>query len=215
MLLVLFSSGCATNSLVPNPMGSSSLSDSNGILVGSFSRDPRGQKYYSQTFYFINTSTDEVHSIKSQPTFNMFTGKTPDDFKTSESNGGLFVFSLPAGKYSFNDFRLYQSNGYFEKNWSSEKPYSIPFEVHANKVNYVGEIKLMPLTGKNLFGMSVQAGGVWVISDQSNRDLKIFSTKYADIPIDNMVKVIPDSKEVFTPLVILPSEENEHNKRVN
>ncbi len=210
--LIIFVTGCATNSLAPTPVTQSDLSATQGILVGSFSRDPSGPNYYSQTFRFKNVLTDEDHRITSQPTFNMFTGKTPDDFRTPNSNGGVFVFSLPAGEYIFHNFRLYQSNGYFEQNWTSKEPYAIPFVVQPNKVNYVGEIKLIPHTGKNFFGMQIHAGGIWVINEQWDRDIEVLSRKHPEIPLEEIVNVIPNKKDIFTPLVVLPSETEEFNK---
>ena len=215
LILTVVLSGCATNSLTPKPITVNDLNDAKGLFIGSFSRDPKAPKYYSQTFYLKNIETNEVHEIKSQPSFNMFTGKTPDDFNTQESSGALFVQALPAGKYTYHNFRLYQSNGYYEKNWYSEQDYSIPFEVSANQINYAGEIKLVPVMGKNIFNMNIQAGGAWLISDKLERDLPIFTTKYPQISTENFVKVIPESKEIFTPLVILPAEQDQHNQLLN
>ncbi|WP_440906509.1 hypothetical protein ACMZOO_19250 (plasmid) [Catenovulum sp. SX2] len=206
LLLVCLTSGCATNNLAPHKVTQADLNDNNGILVGSFSRDPKGPVYYSQTFRFKNLENGSLHQITSQPTFNMFSGKTPDDFKTPTSNGGVFIFSLPAGKYSFYNFRLYQSNGYVNQNWSSKEPFSIPFEVKPNFVNYVGEIKLSPLSSKNFLGLEVHDGGVWIISDEEGRDLEYLVNKYPEIEFDKINKTVPSEKDIFTPFVILPSE---------
>lgn len=215
LLVMLLVSGCATNSLTPQPVTLSDLNDGRGILVGSFSRDANEQQYYSQTFRFKNTSTGELFDIVSQPTFNLFSGKTPDDFQTSESRGGIFIFSLPPGEYAFYNFRLYQSDGYANKNWWSAQDYSIPFEVHAGVVNYVGEIKLIPSFGTNFFGMRVHSGGYWEISDQKERDAGLISSKHPFISMEDAVNVIPSRKEVFTPLVILPSERTGQNEEVS
>ena len=206
--LVILLTGCATNSLTPKPITSANLNETQGLFVGTFSRAPNAPKYYSQTFYFKNATTGKIFEVKSQPTFNMFTGKTPDDFNTQESNGALFVQTLPAGKYIYNNFRLYQSNGSYQQNWSSVQDYAIPFEIFPNKVNYGGEIKLVPVMGKNFFNMNVQAGGTWVISDQHERDIPLFKSKYPSITFQNYENVIPEGKEIFTPLIVLPSEQN-------
>ena len=215
LLAVCFVTGCATNALTPKAVSKEDLNENNGILIGSFSRDPSAPKYYSQTFRFKNVVSGEIHNITSQPTFNMFSGKTPDDFQTPDSNGGIFIFSLPAGKYTFYNFRLYQSNGYVNENWSSREAYSIPFEVNANAVNYIGEIKLLPDVGKNFFGVSVNTGGSWVISDQTERDTKFILLKHPFISMDKAINIIPTEKEIFTPFVILPSELEMHNKSSN
>lgn len=213
LLLIFLVSSCAKNSLRPKPVTIANLSERQGILVGSFSRDPERADYHSQTFFFKNASTGKIFVIKSQTKFNALKGRTADDFETDDSDGGVFVFSLPAGKYFFYNFSLFQEAGQFSRNWSSQKPYAIPFTVLPNKINYVGEIKLSQSTGKNFFGMSVLNGGVWLVSDQSQRDISIFSEKYPDIPVGNFTKIIPSQKDIFTPLVILPSEMEEYNKK--
>ncbi len=202
--IIFVISGCA--STIVEPITSSSLSETQGLLVGSISRDPRGPKYASQTFYFKNVATGEAHSIQSQPMFNMFGGQTPDDFKTSESHGALFMFSLTAGEYIFHNFELFLSNGYYESTWQSEEDYAIPFVIHPNTINYVGEIKLVPATGKNFFGMKIPAGGVWVISNEIDRDLKLMKSKHPELSGKEVMNSVPDTKVIFTPLVILPSE---------
>lgn len=212
VFLIVILSGCATTHLQPDGVSEKSLTATNGVLVGSFSRAPGSPSYYSQTFYFKSLATGELHQIKSQPVFNMLTGKTPDDFETSESSGAVFSFSLPAGRYSFVNFRLYNGGTGFEQNWSSKEAYSIPFEVRPNAINYVGEIRLEPIKGRNFFGMAVPAGGVWIISDQRGRDLPILKKIRPGLPQDSVVSVIPTSKEIFTPLVVLPPEFDEYKK---
>lgn len=215
LMAALAITGCATNSLTPQAVTQSDLNENKGILVGSFSRDPAARQYYSQTFRFKNVSTGEKYDITSQPTFNIFSGKTPDDFQTPQSKGGIFIFALPPGKYTFYNFRLYQSNGIYYQDWWSNEDYSIPFEVMADSVNYIGEIKLIPIMGNNFFGMKVHAGGYWEISDQKERDSKVILKKHPFISMDSSINIIPEVKEIFTPLVILPPERLEHDKSVN
>ena len=215
LLAIFFVTGCATNSLTPKPVSKTDINENSGILIGSFSRDPRKPPYYSQTFRFKNVSTGEMYDIKSQATFNMFSGKTQDDFKTPNSNGGIFIFSLPSGEYTFYNFRLYQSNGSSYQNWSSNKPYSIPFKINANAVNYIGEVKLIPKMEKGFFGMQVHAGGVWEIRDQIERDTKFISLKHPFISMDSAINIVPMKKEIVTPFVILPSEIEANSNVIN
>ena len=214
LLLILVTSvlftGCASKLLRPDGVSPSSLTTENGTLVGTFARNPNERAYYSQTFYFKNIKTGEKKEIKSQQTFNIFNGKTADDFTTTTSVGGIFIFSLPAGQYTFTNFRLYQSQGYSYQNWFAKEDFSIPFEVKAGATNYVGEIRLEQMKGKNFFGMTVQAGGIWFISDQQTRDIGLIKEIRLDIPVDQVVSVVPKIKEKFTPLVVLSGEEEEY-----
>lgn len=205
-LISILASGCASNLLKPDGVSQASLTADSGILIGSFARNPDAPSYYSQTFFFKSVKTSKVHEIKSQQSFNIFSGKTRDDFDTDTSAGGVFAFSLPAGQYVFHNFRLYQARGMYAQNWGSKQDYAIPFEVVPNATSYVGEIKLDPMTGKNIFGMSVQAGGVWLISDQRVRDVALLKKLRPEVSMTNVVSVIPERKDVFTPLVILPLE---------
>ena len=206
LLMAVLASGCANTLLKPEGVSQVSLTQSTGILIGSFARNPAARAYYSQTFYFKNVQTNKIHEIKSQQTFNIFNGKTKDDFDTETSAGGVFAFSLPAGKYVFHNFRLYQSSGMFSQDWTSKQDYAIPFEVRADATNYVGEIKLDPMTGKTIFGLPAQAGGVWLISDQEARDVELLAKLRPEIPLKNVVSVVPTRKDVFTPWVLLPAE---------
>jgi len=138
--------------LTPKSLALTDLGEYKGVLIGSFARGPTGPTYNLQAFKFKNIATGEEHKIRSQSVFNLYTGKTSGDFKLVDSQGGAFALSLPAGKYAFHDFRLFQSNGYYAKNWTSKEQYEIPFEIYSNKVNYVGEIKLSPFTGKIFLG---------------------------------------------------------------
>jgi hypothetical protein len=207
LFIAVLTSSCANNLLKPEGVSQASLTQDGGILVGSFARNPKARPYYSQTFYFKNVQTNKIHEIKSQQQpFNLFNSKTRDDFHTATSVGGVFAFNLPAGQYVFHNFTLYESNGVFSQYWGSKQDYAIPFEVRPNATNYVGEIKLDPMTGKSLFGIPVHTGGVWLISDQQARDLELLRKLRPEVPLTNVVSVIPDHKDVFTPLVILPSE---------
>lgn len=204
--IIVLLAGCASKILKPEPLTKENLSGNNAVLIGSFARNPEAPAYYSQTFYFRNVETKKVHEIKSQQEFNIFTGKTPDEFSTDNDAGATFAFRLPAGKYVLYNFSLYRPAGYFYSYYFSKADFAIPFDVYPNKANYLGQLKLEGATGKNLFHMSVPAGGIWVISDQRERDLQLLRSTMPSLPLDDVVSVIPTKKEIFTPLVILPNE---------
>jgi hypothetical protein len=209
LALVSTLAGCANTHLKRDTISDASLSPTSGVLVGSFARHPASPAYYSQTFYFKNLANGTIHQIKSQQEFNIFNGKTPDDFDTPESKGGVFAFNLPAGRYTLFNFRLFEGKGFGYRDFRSREDFSIPFEVRANATNYIGEIKLQPLMmGRSfLFNTPEHSGGVWYISDQIDRDLAILRKTRPEVPTGNVTSVIPQVKEVFTPLVILPKEQ--------
>ena len=204
-LIVLMLEGCASQLLKPEQLGKGQLQGNNSVLVGSFSRNPKGPPYYSQTFMFRNVETNKIYRIQSQQEFNLFSGKTPDEFKTENNSGSTFVFQLPAGKYVLYNFSLYRPYGYFYFYHSSKTDFAIPFVVQPNKVNYLGELKLES-EGKKFLGMSIPAGGIWIISNQIDRDIPLIKATMPNLPLENVVSVIPATKEIFTPLVVLPAE---------
>ncbi|MBI3777037.1 MAG: hypothetical protein HY273_16075 [Gammaproteobacteria bacterium] len=211
LLLVLTSLyGCSTSTkyLRPDGVTAQSLSPTTGILVGSISRSRNAIVNVFESFNFKNVTTGESNQIASKHNFIA----SPDDFVTNESLGAIFIFSLPAGHYSFNYFRIFQQNLIYSTIQRPTSVYSIPFEVHANTINYVGEIKLDPEAGKVFKGISEQTEYYWIISDQSNRDIELFKHLRPDIPLNSFVSVIPNTKEIFTPFVILPDEMKKYQR---
>lgn len=209
VLTIFILAACASKNLKPEPVTKDHLSGGNAVLIGSFSRNPSAPAYYSQTFFFRNVETNKTHEIKSQQEFNIFSGKTPDEFNTAQNAGATFVFQLPAGKYLLYNFSLYRPTGVGYTYYSSKADFAIPFEVNPNKVNYLGELKLEGATGKSFFGRSVPAGGIWIISNQKERDIHILKTTMPGFPLEDVISVIPTKKEIFTPLVVLPNEARE------
>lgn len=208
--VVLTMAGCASQLLKPDQLSKDQLTGNNGALVGSFSRNPNGPPYYSQTFMFRNVDTNKIYRIHSQQEFNIFSGKTPDEFKTENNSGSTFVFQLPAGKYILYNFSLYRPYGVAYFYYSSKTDFAIPFVVQPNKVNYLGELKLES-TGKNFLGMSMPAGGIWIISNQIERDISLIKATMPNLPLESVVSVIPKTKDIFTPLVVLPDEAKQIN----
>lgn len=212
VVIGLLLSGCAMNSifppvfLTPEPASVEKLSETQGIVFGSFSRDAMGLQYYSQAFYFRNIVTQDAYEISAFTQGGMVSKRNPDDFSNTSERGRVFAFSLPAGKYVFDGYRLdYQEGSQFRSVYSNE-PYSIPFNISPNKTNYIGGIRLSPTTRKNIFGMNSLDSGIWNIENKIIRDKEIMKEKYPSIPVVNVEAIIPDKQEVFTPFVILPSE---------
>ena len=196
----------------PKRVTSADLNSTHGILMGTFSRDSKQSNYMSQAFYFKNVKTDKHYEVKSSVSWGFLTNEMKDDFNTPDSHGDLFTFSLPAGDYVLFNFNLFNSNGYFHQSWGSKKDFAIPFTVEANKVNYLGEIQLMAFLGENLLGIKVPNGGIWVIRDKSERDLALAEKKLTKVPLDYVNNVVPQRKDIFTPLVLLPSELKQKNE---
>lgn len=177
------------------------------VLFGSFTRKTMWLEFNYQSFYFENIETGARYNIHGQFESGLFSfsTRTPDDFTSTTANGAVFMFVLPAGKYRFNNFYLSDSMGNTVTYVSPGAPYSIPFEVLPNTANYIGEIRITPLKGKNLFGGQEVTGGIWHIINKKVRDAEILKKKFPDIPVDSISVIIPTEQEIPSPNIVLPS----------
>lgn len=207
LFLILISitlAGCTTTRVKQDNTPAPQLDANTGILFGSFSRDHRSFEYYSQYFYFKNANSKKEYMIESNSQ-NFLYGDAPVDFESIDNKGVLFTFTLPAGKYYFNNYRIYHSTGMYQSDWSSKKDFSIPFEVVAGKANYVGDIRLIPRIGKNMFGVPIPVGGTWEIRNNKIQDISKFVAKFPNIEWSGNLTTVPSIQEIETPLVTLLS----------
>ena len=211
MLLVvigLLLSGCAsitTGNFSSDPDLGRELNAKQGVLFGSFSRNGLGLQYGSQLFFFKNVETGEQYLINSLHEFVPFIERTRDDFSDTTSKGAVFAFVLPEGAYTFNKYHLSYASGNGHISWQSDVPYSVPFKVYPNEINYVGEIRIEPNFGKNLLGMKVLNGGVWFIENKLARDEEILKNKFPEMSMGEVSVIVPTEHEIFTDFIVLPS----------
>jgi hypothetical protein len=100
----------------------------------------------------------------------------------------LHVFEIAPGQYEFNG--LYIELGYKQATRASGGKYSIPFEVVAGKVNYIGRIYVRSTDiGNSDFIIESKTSR----SDQFDEDIALFSREYPGIDTDNINAI--DSEE--------------------
>jgi hypothetical protein len=197
--------GCSkTYYLSPLTVDEHDLTDTRGALIGSFSRHPDAKMYLSQAIYFKNLETGESRSIYANFMDAAFNSPTPDDFKEKESVGGVFVMPLEAGEYAFTGFRLTYKQSTLIKSVHSNEPLSVPFKVHAGKVNYVGQLKRTVLSLEKNGSRSTYPA--WLISERMERDTKLISEKHPDVPLHDIANVVPTEDNSKSPLIVIPSE---------
>lgn len=102
------------------------------------------------------------------------------DYRGREA-GRVFVKSLPPGRYEIYDFGFRGTLIVASVEWSSERPFSIPFTVNPGEATYIGNIARAPSLGTSL-EPQLGAVGYFVISDQSERDLAIARVKAPELP---------------------------------
>ena len=177
------------------------------LMVGGFGMQPPTDAYHSLAFYYGNKSTKRRYMISWSEQLTLLSREDKDEFAAPESKGALFAHELPKGSYHFTNFQMVRGTpGYSGSTWYSREPYSIPFEIVPGMVNYVGEIRLVPRLGENVFGITIPAGGSWEIRDQRERDITLLKEKFPDLNWDSVNIVVPDRKDITTPFVLLPSE---------
>lgn len=223
-LITLFVHGCATtdtskitNFSTPTSVSNDSLNQETGILVGTYTRYKEEAEYDTRVLKFTDTesydSRYEIARRRPAPIIG------PQGHRyTLEDNGKVgnaFAFVLPAGEYTFYNYWLSSSDNNSKESWQSSRPFSIPFVVEPNKVNYIGEINFNAITGTKkieniilgtLGEVTAKRGGYWIVSDELDRDRKVIENEFQNLSLNNINNVIPQAKKSFTPFVILPSE---------
>ncbi len=211
--VLLTLTGCETfdyrNPLTDKQAAVYELGQSNeGFLVGSFTyqganpnkiakvfQDPEKFNYSSYSLSFQSLNDEKLLGSISIPTSRFLGRKNADPyFKLEAGRGYVFVIPLPPGDYEFRDFLLSHKGGYATTYWSAREKFSIPFTIESGKAIYIGEVKVIHLFAKNLFGISVPDGGVFVGSDQSERDIPLLKKSYPFLdPVEIEFSVIAES----------------------
>ena len=90
-------------------------------------------------------------------------------------------YTLPAGEYEFFNFSIVLGSPGGYSAWNAEDDFSIPFSVYAGRATYLGEIRLIPLRAKNIFGITIAGGGTFEIVNNADRDVPIFQQEFSGI----------------------------------
>jgi len=127
---------------------------------------------------------------------------TPVDFEYGSAKGSLFVARLPPGNYEISNVRFFLNNGLSTVTFSSRKDFSVPFSVKRGMATYLGEFLTYEVKG-NAFGMSVPAGGYFVVSNKLERDLAILEKKGSAIPHDRIEESVLNPEALGVPYFAL------------
>ena len=86
-------------------------------------------------------------------------------------SGLLFTPNLRPGRYALCGFSFFEGTGAGYRTWAPKTPVNIPFEIEAGKITYLGEFEVRRVTGENLFGLEVTAGGYFLVHNSLARDI--------------------------------------------
>lgn len=147
---------------------------------------------------FRNLDTREEGFLSVNP--GMDSSGDPDLYERRKTSGTFFDIPMPAGRYEFYDVWMVAATGFGSTEYRSREPFSVPFTIENGKMHYLGEFRAYPLVGRNVFGMSLPAGGYFVLRDQEDRDTKLLLKRRqaATIgPVKNLARELDTARTPF------------------
>jgi len=96
--------------------------------------------------------------------------------ENDEIGGRLFVMKLPAGVYKFHDIGV--EHGYSQAEWGGAGLYDFNFKVLSGEAVYIGNIHVH---SSNIGNNDMEIESHTSISDKSDRDLPMFSSRYKNL----------------------------------
>jgi hypothetical protein len=121
------------------------------------------------------------------------------DIDDGKERGIVEVRRLPPGDYEFFNYRISRNGGTVQEWWTSKQDFSIPFTIKPGQATYVGEFMAIELHAKNLFGMTVQDGAYFVLSDKTERDVVI--AKQKESGVSEVTSAVVDPNTIGNPLI--------------
>lgn len=169
-----------------------------GYIAGSVTGPIKGRRYSSQGIYVCNAKQDIIFEFGFTDNWAQ---KEKPDINSDGVEGKTFTLPLPEGEYYFCDFWFFANGGTYSTGFSAENKFSIPFQVKAGAVSYIGEFLGISATGRNIFGISVRAGGYWVVSNKRERDMPLISLKNKDIAARPLIMTVPQIDDYHLPFM--------------
>ena len=194
-LAIALITGCATFDRLPTDYAGP---DAGKVVISIGAAS--GTSYSSYSLLFRRRETSSVNDTKrTQGQFvffqkNMFSKQKPD-YQAAAESGVVLVQSLPPGSYEIFNFDIFFNAGTVQNNYSSKLPFSIPFIVRPGQTTYLGNYQANKMTGRNLFGIPLPAGAVFVVSNRRGAELAIAQMKDKSVATE-ATDATPDVKTV-------------------
>lgn len=161
--------GCASQPQISDYKGT----DAGHVVLGMGAAN--GTSYSWYRLFFRKAGVPREAAAAGAFTFfqtNAFYSRKPD-YESADESGVVIVDTLPPGHYEMFNFDVFLNAGMIQNNYSSRVPFSIPFEIKAGAITYLGNYQAHRLTGKNVFGMTIAAGAVFVVTDRQVKELAL------------------------------------------
>ncbi len=108
--------------------------------------------------------------------------------------GRMFALPLQPGEYELVNVHFYYNNGQVEKSWEAKEDFSVPFSMEAGKAYYIGDFLARGYWGKNIFGITIPAGGHFVHRYNLGRDLPLLKAKFPELAEKDVVTLDLDAE---------------------
>ena len=177
VIVAALATSCGTSSSVLTQRLAATPVAEHAYIVGTYvvSCEPRNERcdqaFNSLSTYYRATDNKEARGRLNSTTGSVFGNDTNYDFvdPSRKEKGFHFCVALPAGNYEFHAFDFYNfAGGGSGYSLPEKSQFSLPFTVAAGEVAYVGRLKLTTTTGKNIFGITLAAPGVLLLSADSS-----------------------------------------------
>lgn len=190
--------GCMTTS-GPSRWGSLPV-DQSATLFGTITVEMSLPQYaltqYTLRYRNIDTGEEAAVGISTR-----LDAGEPDVNEANKTLGRLFDVKLPPGRYEFYQVHFASVHGPAHQSWTAREPFSVPFTIEVGKTHYIGEIRGFPVLGKNVLGMTVWAGGYFVVTDREARDRALLEKRRGGNLSDPVVNLVPYSSKPISPFL--------------
>jgi len=182
VLCLIFLTSCAITSVNEDYSFNPALS--NGLILVSVTQNSiEGTDSTVSSFVIKNKKgsfNEKITTLDDKILY--FNGK-----KIDKDTGKLLLIEAPAGEYFIDYWWIKQSTMTLEP---QKKPKKINFNVKKNKITYIGNLHVHLSTGTNFFGTKITNGGIPLVRNRYDRDIKLFFDKYvnlSDITINTQI----------------------------
>jgi hypothetical protein len=124
------------------------------------------------------------------------------DYDNAAENGVVQSFRLPPGDYEIFNFDIFLNQGTVQKNFGSRQAFSIPFTVRPNETTYLGNYQANLITGKNIFGLTLPAGAVFVVSDRAQADVALAQKRLPAVQFGTITNATPKPASLGNPFFV-------------
>tara|TARA_R110002096_G_scaffold182425_1_gene360109 strand:+ start:1818 stop:2477 length:660 start_codon:yes stop_codon:yes gene_type:complete len=151
-----------------------------GQIAGSIASVTAGELKNGNSFsrLFFQSIDDETKGVITWGASQIWDQER--DFETSDREGSIFLLQLPVGEYEIYNFQFYWNGGMAERSYTSADGLAIPFRVNENEITYLGEFLAWGRRAKNVFGMSIVAGGSFTWEGRPERDYELIYARYPE-----------------------------------